>query len=124
MTTRIAAALVVAIIGASAGPAVGASERLRPPVTSAARVEALPVAQAVKLDGEFVETAWARATAVRDFVQRDPKEGAAPTFATEVRVLYDANYLYVGVWAFDDDREKSSGSARGATPIPRPTGSG
>jgi hypothetical protein len=77
------------------------------------RIEAAEIpngpANAVKLDGEFNESAWERVEPVRGFVQRDPKEGAAPTFQTEVRVLYDRNYLYVGVRAFDDDHQKIVG---------------
>ena len=58
-------------------------------------------AAAVKLDGEFSETAWETVPPTRGFTQRDPKEGAAPTFDSEIRVLYDRDYLYVGLRAFD-----------------------
>jgi hypothetical protein len=78
-----------------------------------ARIEATAVAdagaEAVKLDAEFSETAWERAAPMRGFVQRDPKEGAAPAFETEVRILYDRTYLYIGVWAFDAEPAKIVG---------------
>jgi hypothetical protein len=64
---------------------------------------ALPEAAAIKLDGAFTEAVWAHVPAVSDFRQRDPKDGAAPTFATEVKVAYDAANLYVAVRAQDPE---------------------
>jgi hypothetical protein len=36
-----------------------------------------------------------------DFIQNDPNEGAPATHDTEVRVLYDDEALYLGVFARD-----------------------
>src|SRR5512136_34756 len=73
--------------------------------TAAARIEAVEVtgANAVKLDGEFTESSWDQAVPITAFLQRDPKEGAPPTYPTEVRVLFDRTYLYVAVRAFDGE---------------------
>ena len=38
------------------------------------------------------------------FIQNDPAGGSPATFDTEVRVLYDDQALYFGVFAHDDDR--------------------
>jgi hypothetical protein len=67
---------------------------------------AVPEASALKLDGEFNETVWERAPAISDFRQRDPKDDAAPTFPTDVRVAYDATNVYVAVTAHDPEPEK------------------
>jgi len=69
------------------------------------RAEAVEVtgATAVRLDGEFGEAVWSRAVPITDFVQRDPKEGAPPSLASEARVAYDTSYVYVAVRAFDRD---------------------
>ena len=60
-----------------------------------ARVTAAPVpagtATALKLDGNFSEAIWEHAPAVTEFRQREPKEGAEPSFATEVKVAYDTS---------------------------------
>ena len=40
---------------------------------------------------------------VEQFVQQEPEEGDPATERTEVRVLYDARHLYIGVHAFDSD---------------------
>ena len=71
------------------------------PAESAAVAEAAPVgdATALKLDGELTEEVWTRAQVIDGFLQRDPKEGAAPTYRTEARVAYDARHIYVAVVA-------------------------
>jgi uncharacterized protein DUF5916/cellulose/xylan binding protein with CBM9 domain len=53
------------------------------------------------LDGRLDEPAWASATPITQLMQRDPNEGAPATEATEVRVLYDADALYIGARLFD-----------------------
>src|SRR4051812_44962822 len=54
----------------------------------------------IKLDGVLDEAAWSSATVVDRFVQQEPQEGQPATDRTEVRVLYDAGHLYIGVKAF------------------------
>jgi hypothetical protein len=56
---------------------------------------------AIVLDGELNDTGWQQAVPVTTFVQRDPLEGAAPSFKTEARVVHDSSAIYVGVRAFD-----------------------
>ena len=53
------------------------------------------------VDGRLDEPAWASATPITQLLQRDPNEGAPSTEATEVRVLYDAEALYIGARLFD-----------------------
>lgn len=65
-------------------------------VARAVRVESAPV-----IDGRLDEPVWQLAPAIRDFVQHEPVEGAAPSEPTEVRILYDGEALYVGAWLYD-----------------------
>jgi hypothetical protein len=60
------------------------------------------LASAVRVEGNLDES-WSRTEPITAFVQRDPHEGAAPTFATEARVLFDDTAIYVAVKAFDPD---------------------
>jgi len=60
-------------------------------------------AEAPVLDGVLDEAAWAAAEPITDFVQIDPVLGAAPSEPTEVRILYDADYLYIGARLHDRD---------------------
>ncbi len=48
------------------------------------------------MDGTLDEAVWSRARPIRDFVQKEPVEGADPTEETEVRFVYDESGLYVG----------------------------
>ncbi|HEU4648281.1 MAG TPA: sugar-binding protein, partial [Gemmatimonadales bacterium] len=50
----------------------------------------------VTVDGRLDEAAWADAPPVTHLVQRSPKEGAAASEPTEVRVLFDDDAIYVG----------------------------
>lgn len=49
-----------------------------------------------RVDGSLDDPAWAQAQVISDFVQKIPVEGAKPSVATEVRLLYDDHALYVG----------------------------
>jgi hypothetical protein len=63
-------------------------------------------ASALHVDGPPGDAAWARAVPIVAFLQREPSEGAAPTFRTEARVAYDGDALYVLVQAFDGEPDR------------------
>ena len=67
------------------------------------RLDAVRATGDVTLDGALDEPAWATAAMAQHFVQNDPREGQPATFDTEVRVLYDDDALYFGVFAKDDE---------------------
>jgi hypothetical protein len=79
------------------------------PTARVAAAAAVPEATAMKLDGEFSEAIWEQAPVITDFRQRDPEDGAAPSFPTEVRIAYDASNMYVAVQAMDPDPSKLVG---------------
>ena len=72
---------------------------------AAARVEAVHVTAAGG-SSALSEDIWKTAPLVSDFVQREPKEGAEPSQATEFRVAFDSTTLYVKVRAFDREPDK------------------
>jgi hypothetical protein len=57
----------------------------------------------VVLDGVLDEVAWADAPIAKNFIQNDPREGQPATFDTEVRIIYDDDAIYFGVFAKDDE---------------------
>jgi hypothetical protein len=67
------------------------------PVLPAIRIQG----RAPVIDGRLDDEAWRRAPVANGFVQVDPREGAPASDATEVRVLYDDEALYVAFRAFD-----------------------
>ena len=54
----------------------------------------------VKLDGRMGDPAWTNAPVLKFYVLPECKE---PLYNTEVRLLYDRDYLYVGYKAWDSD---------------------
>ncbi len=57
----------------------------------------------IAIDGRLDEAAWLVAVPTRNFIQREPLEGAKPEKLTEVRVLYDNRALYVAARMYDDN---------------------
>ncbi len=57
----------------------------------------------IRVDGRLDDEIWQRATPITDFIQKEPAEGAAPTDAMEVRLVYDDDVLYVGARMFSRD---------------------
>ncbi len=73
-------------------PADAGADPADPPVAMAA---AAPAGQ-IHVDGLLNEAAWRRATPIEAFRQYQPDEGAPASLATEVRVLYGPDALYIG----------------------------
>ncbi|HEX8951997.1 MAG TPA: DUF5916 domain-containing protein, partial [Polyangia bacterium] len=87
MTAARALALLVVVVA----PAVAAAQRPLPHLR-AVRVSAPP-----KLDGKLDDPAWRAAPPMGSFVQKFPHEGAAPSEATTVRVVYDRQAVWIGI---------------------------
>jgi hypothetical protein len=60
----------------------------------------------ITLDGKLSEPEWQQAEVENDFMQYDPTAGAEPTEKTEARLLYNDEYLFVGLRAFDHHPDK------------------
>jgi hypothetical protein len=60
-------------------------------------LSAVATREAPVLDGRLDDAAWRLAPAASTFTQKSPREGAPPTERTTVRVVYDAEALWVGV---------------------------
>ena len=50
-----------------------------------------------KVDGALDDECWKIATPSTGFILIDPYEGVAATNQTFIRILYDAEYLYIGL---------------------------
>jgi hypothetical protein len=97
---RIPALLALTAAGALAQPAAAATERVVPSYT-AVRTSTAPL-----LDGRIDDAAWTAAPAVSGFRQRDPKEGEPASEATELRLAYDDQALYVALRLEDHEARK------------------
>jgi len=65
------------------------------------RIPAVQVTRGPNIDGVLDDEVWKSAAVIEDFVQQEPDEGADVSERTEVRILYDAQTLYVGLRAYD-----------------------
>ncbi|HEV8538035.1 MAG TPA: DUF5916 domain-containing protein, partial [Bacteroidota bacterium] len=63
-------------------------------------IEAIRSSNPIAIDGILSELEWQR-TAITQFTQRDPNEGAAPTQNTDVWVAYDDAALYIAARMHD-----------------------
>jgi hypothetical protein len=83
--------------------ALAATQLLAQPVFKAVRVDKGP-----RLDGLLDEDVWKQAIAFNDFKQARPKPEDPPSERTEVRILYDRQNLYIGIYCFDAEPAKIS----------------
>ena len=92
--------LAVAHVSAAVGQDVSRPAPGADPV-SVATLGVRFVAEPVGRDGRLDEAFWMQADSIFDLRQREPFEGRAATERTVVRVVRDAETLYIGVWAYE-----------------------
>ena len=69
--------------------------------TVAPIIVAHPVQRAIVVDGRLDEPEWKAALPASDFTQSEPHTGEPATESTDVRVLFDADHLYIGAYLHD-----------------------
>ena len=65
------------------------------------RTETPPV-----IDGVLDEPIWRDAVPLDPMIQVDPVEGAEPSERTEIRILFDEDFLYLGIRMYDSEPDK------------------
>ncbi len=93
---RVLSAVVCASLGLLVLPSAALSQGETPP---SLRVGALP--DGIVVDGVLNEPAWDATEMADGFLQTEPREGAAPTGRTVVRVLAGAKALFIGIVSED-----------------------
>lgn len=68
-------------------------------------VQAKRINTDVKIDGVLNETEWQDAPLIGELVQIEPKEGGSPSRKTDVKVLYNENYLYFGIICYENNSD-------------------
>jgi hypothetical protein len=64
----------------------------------------------IAIDGVLDEPDWRNAPPIGELVQRQPDTGAPPSERTDVTLLYDESYLYIGVMAHDSEPARIIGT--------------
>ena len=67
----------------------------------------MPTDSLIRIDGELSETVWQRAAIATDFIQNFPNDTMPADNRTDVRMSYDAHFLYLAVVCYDKNRDKS-----------------
>jgi hypothetical protein len=91
------ASLIAAIPARAQEEGVGVQTHENAPAAHAVRLTGRIV-----LDGKLDDAGWATATPVTRFTQLDPKEGEPASQPIEVRIVYDAEAIYIGAYLHDD----------------------
>lgn len=81
-----------------AGPSTGPAPPLERPSVTAVRID---TSEAPIIDADLSDASWSKATVLDDFRQVLPDTGAPATERTVVRIMFDENNLYFGVYAYD-----------------------
>jgi hypothetical protein len=101
---RLGAAAVVCLalaVGSITGDAVAQSGAAADKTVRIVRAVTPPV-----IDGQLDDAVWETAPLIDDFHQVRPTDGGVPSERTEVRLLYDDDYLYVGARLYDSEPDR------------------
>jgi len=71
------------------------------PDSNRKKIEAVKISGSIRIDGVMDEPEWKLAKPSPHFTQVEPQQGKPSHFETEIKVLYNRTYLYVGVVAHD-----------------------
>ena len=104
--SRIGRLVLQASLAALAVATLPIAARSQRPEPARKIAHATPTDAKITLDGKLDEPAWQTAELIAGFLQQDPKEGNPPSGETEIRILYDQNYLYVGAVCHDEAPRK------------------
>ncbi len=90
-------------------PTIAASQNadVFPPDAVKKTIQAVRIEGALRIDGVLSEPEWNLAPPSPPFTQIEPHQGAPASFATSVRVLYNQQFLYVGIFSRDPAGKKA-----------------
>ncbi len=84
-------------------PALFAQSTVSRGTASPRTVVAFPARGQITIDGLLNEPEWSEAPPASDFTQSEPHTGERASERTEVRVLFDAERLYIGAYLYDSE---------------------
>ena len=99
---RFAAVAAICFMGAVPAFAQQVQSNGTRPMAAPARIDA---AEAPAIDADLSDPAWAKAAVIEEFRQTQPNTGDLATERTVLRVMYDENFLYFGIYAYDSAPE-------------------
>jgi hypothetical protein len=105
VAARAAPAIFACALGCSAALAQPAplAQESAGLVRPSARAVKIEPSEAPTIDGNLSDSAWAKATIIDKFTQKQPNPGEPGTERTVLRILYDENNLYFGIYNYDSN---------------------
>lgn len=70
-------------------------------------MQATAISRSLKVDGLLNEAEWAAVPVTTRFIQIEPHQGEEATFQTRLKVLYNRQYLYFGIFCWDSLGKKA-----------------
>jgi len=70
-------------------------------------IEALQITTSIHIDGIMNEPEWKQAKLSPQFTQIEPYQNTAPVEGTTIKVLYNRQYLYLGIFSHDSLGKKA-----------------
>ena len=58
------------------------------------------------VDGVLDDAVWQNAIPIKDLTQQEPIAGSQLSLQTDVRIIYDNEYFYIGVMCYDNEPDK------------------
>jgi hypothetical protein len=93
-----ATAILLSLVLSFPAPLLGQT-----PANGRKTITAVRISVPIQLDGALDESVWQSPPPADSFTQSEPYEGEAATERTDVKVLYDSENLYIGVYCHDSD---------------------
>lgn len=75
-------------------------------IAQQAPYQAIRITENITLDGNLNEPDWQLAPVESEFMQTTPSSGAEPTEKTEMRILYNDEFIYFGITSYDTEPDK------------------
>src|SRR5919108_2746926 len=98
ISSRVKVCAAAALMTLACASVVAAQEGIARPTATAIAVREAPM-----IDGQLNDRAWLEAPVLTGFTQAEPFGGEPASERTDVRIVYDANAIYVGVTLHDSD---------------------
>ncbi|MBK9933673.1 MAG: carbohydrate binding family 9 domain-containing protein [Cytophagaceae bacterium] len=70
-------------------------------------IKAIGIKNKLKVDGLLNDAEWALSPASPQFTQVEPYQGQKPNHQTQVKVLYNKKFLYLGIFSYDSLGKKA-----------------
>lgn len=84
---------------------IGIAQQTFPPPAQPQIFQSVRSESSIQIDGRLTESDWLNVPAITDFIQKDPEQGAASTYQTEVKIISSDRGLYISAVCYQPKSE-------------------